>query len=242
MIRTATPRAAASRKAPATTSFVSAPRLKSYCARSSVRCAPPRNSATSCAISSGFWPPSVRVRIRMEELISRLADATIGDTFNFYRDGHAAETRRNRLLTYLRERETAPLLLVGEAAGYRGARVSGIPFTSERQLTGSGPAEARAAIVHRVLAELGLVEDVLLWNVVPTHPGTEQSNRRPTRVEVEAGLPYLHELAHGRLAIPVGRLAHSVLRDPYVRHPSHGGAGAFRDGLRRFLGKQKGRD
>ena len=178
----------------------------------------------------------------MEELISRLADATIGDTFNFYRHGRGAAKRRQRLAAYLESRRDAPLLFVGEAAGYRGARVSGIPFTSERQLSGSGPAEATATIVHRVLAELGIEEDVLLWNVVPTHPGTEQSNRRPTRVEVEAGLPYLHELAHGRLAIPVGRLAHSVLGDPYVRHPSHGGAGAFRDGLRRFLGKQKGRD
>src|ERR671931_362466 len=158
MIRTATPRTAASRSAPATTSFVSGPRLKSYCARSSDRCALPRNSATARAISSGCWPPSVRVRIRMEELISRLADATIGDTFNFYRDGDGAEIRRSRLLAYLRTKENAPLLLVGEAAGYRGARVSGIPFTSERQLTGRGPAEASATIVHRVLA--AFYEDV----------------------------------------------------------------------------------
>ncbi|HEY6151325.1 MAG TPA: uracil-DNA glycosylase [Gaiellaceae bacterium] len=171
----------------------------------------------------------------MEELISRLADATIGDTFNFYRDGHAAETRRNRLLTYLRERETAPLLLVGEAAGYRGARVSGIPFTSERQLTGSGPAEASATIVHRVLAELGLEESVLLWNVVPTHPGTATSNRRPRAEEVAAGLPFARELARERRVIAVGRLAEAVLEGaPYVRHPSHGGAAEFRAGLLRF--------
>jgi uracil-DNA glycosylase len=171
----------------------------------------------------------------MEELISRLADATIGDTFNFYREGDGAEIRRSRLLTYLRERENAPVLLVGEAPGYRGARVSGIPFTSERQLTGTGPAEASATIVHRVLGELGLEETVLLWNVVPTHPGTATSNRRPRTAEVAAGLPFLHDLARGRRVVAVGRIAESVLRGaPYVRHPSHGGAAEFRAGLLRF--------
>jgi len=88
--------------------------------------------------------------------------------------------RRARLAAYLESRADAPLLLVGEAPGYRGARISGIPFTSERQLTGSGPAEATATIVHRVLAELGLAGQVLLWNVVPTHPGSATSNRPPT--------------------------------------------------------------
>lgn len=172
----------------------------------------------------------------MEELVSRLAGAVIGQTFNFYRDGDGAETRRNRLLSYLRSREEASLLLVGEAAGYRGARVSGIPFTSERQLSGSGPAEASATIVQHVLAELGLEERVLLWNVVPTHPGTESSNRRPTRLEVEQGLVFLRELASGRRPVGIGRLAHSVLGDPYVRHPSHGGAAQFRSMLAAALG------
>jgi uracil-DNA glycosylase len=170
----------------------------------------------------------------MEELISRLADTTIGDTFNFYRDGEGAEIRRTRLLTYLREHETAPLLLVGEAAGYRGARVSGIPFTSERQLTGTGPAEASATIVHRVLAELGLEESVLLWNVVPTHPGTETSNRPPKRHEVAAGASFARELARGRRVLAIGRCAEAALGAPYVRHPSHGGAAEFRAGLLRF--------
>ena len=129
----------------------------------------------------------------------------------------------------------AGFVLVGEAAGYRGARVSGVPFTSERQLTGRGPAEATATIVHRVLRELGIEDDVLLWNVVPTHPGTATSNRRPTRAEVGAARPFLDELTRGRRVVAVGRLAAGVLDAPYVRHPSHGGALAFAEGLRRTL-------
>jgi len=174
----------------------------------------------------------------MDEFIEQLRRARIGATFNFYRDGAAGEVRRARLLAYLRSREEASLLLVGEAPGYRGARVSGVPFTSERQLTGSGPAEATATIVHRVLAELGIEEDVLLWNVVPTHPfrpGRPDTNRRPTAEEVEASRPFLNALSHGRRLVAVGRLAESTSGASAVRHPSRGGAGAFRDGLATLL-------
>ena len=160
--------------------------------------------------------------------VDSLARARIGETFNQYA---AAPHLRQRLRRYLEARRRAAVLLVGEAAGYRGARVSGIPFTSERQLTGSGPAEASATVVHRVLGELGLEEDVLLWNVVPTHPGTARSNRRPTRAEVEGGLSFLEALARGRRVVAVGRVAEEATGAPYVRHPSRGGAARFRAGL-----------
>lgn len=160
--------------------------------------------------------------------VNRLAATQIGKTFNQYA---CSDLCRRRLEEYLEARRGAGLMLVGEAAGYRGARVSGIPFTSERQLAGSGPAEATATIVHTVLAELGLEEDVLLWNVVPTHPGTASTNRRPTRMEIDGGVPFLRELARGRRTIAVGRVAHAVLGGPYVRHPSHGGARGFRAGV-----------
>ena len=164
----------------------------------------------------------------MKSLVIELARASIGDTFNQYA---AAPHLRERLTAYLTARRRARVLLVGEAAGYRGARVSGIPFTSERQLTGAGPAEATATIVHRVLAELGLEDEVLLWNVVPTHPGTASSNRRPTREEAAEGLRFVEQLAGGRRVIAVGRLAEEVTGAPYVRHPSRGGARRFRAGL-----------
>jgi uracil-DNA glycosylase len=164
-------------------------------------------------------------------LVERLAAARIGATYNQYADERLAQ----RLTRYLGQRTDAPLMLVGEAAGYRGARVSGIPFTSERQLTSTGPAEATATIVHRVLAELELEDDVLLWNVVPTHPGTASSNRAPTRDEVTAGLPFASELARGRRVLAVGRVAEAALGAPYIRHPSHGGAAAFHETLRACL-------
>ena len=164
-----------------------------------------------------------------------MAAAHIGQTTNFYREGQGAAERRTRLAAYLDERATAPLLLVGEAPGYRGARISGIPFTSERQLTGAGPAEATATIVQRVLRELGLTEHVLLWNVVPTHPGTATSNRAPTRAEIAAGRVFADELAQGRRLLAVGRIAHAALGGAYVRHPSHGGAAEFARTLRDLI-------
>jgi uracil-DNA glycosylase family 4 len=166
------------------------------------------------------------------DLVDELACARIGGTYNQYT---RSELRRERLRSYLAARSGARIVLVGEAAGYRGARVSGIAFTSERQLSGRAPAEASATIVHRVLAELGVDEDVLLWNVVPTHPGTPTSNRRPTRTEVLAARTFLDEVTRGRRVVAVGRLAAEVLDAPYVRHPSHGGAAEFASGLRRTL-------
>jgi uracil-DNA glycosylase len=170
--------------------------------------------------------------VQAAAFVRRLAAAQIGETFNFYREGEAAALRRRRLRDYLEEHVHASLLLVGEAPGYRGARISGIPFTSERQLTGRGPAEPTATIVREALAELEL--DALCWNVVPTHPGTQTSNRRPTRAEVEASRPFLEELASGRGILALGRLAEAATGAPYLRHPSHGGAAEFRAGLLQF--------
>jgi uracil-DNA glycosylase len=175
------------------------------------------------------------------ELVERLAGTEIGETFNQYA---GSPLLRERLRGYLSARIDARVVLVGEAAGYRGARVSGIPFTSERQLSGAGPAEASATIVHRLLAALGVEDEVLLWNVVPTHPGSECSNRRPTRAEVQAAEPLLAELTRGRDVIAVGRLAAAALDAPYVRHPSHGGAAAFEQGLRQAfatIGRRRAR-
>ena len=164
--------------------------------------------------------------------VERLAAARIGDTFNQYAE---SALRRERLARYLRDAAPAQrVLLVGEAPGYRGARVSGIPFTSERQLTGTGPAEATATIVRRTLAELGVENDVVpLEPRARPHPGTavvEPAARRAS--EIEQSEPFLRRAR--RAAAASSRSAGSRTPGsaaPYVRHPSHGGAAAFRSGI-----------
>jgi hypothetical protein len=145
----------------------------------------------------------------------------------------AASRRREALRAYLTGHWSAPLVLVGEAPGRHGARWTGVPFTSPHLLTGSGPKEASAAGVQRTLAELGRSSDVLLWNASVLFP---PDNRDPRRIEVEACAPVLERICRGRTVVAVGRHAERATGAPYLRHPSHGGAGRFAEGLRLLLG------
>jgi uracil-DNA glycosylase family 4 len=133
---------------------------------------------------------------------------------------------------YLASRWSAPVVLVGEAPGRNGARWTGVPFTSPRQLTGSGPAEATATVVHRVLIDLGCDNDVLCWNASVLYP---PGNRDPRRVELDACAPVLERVCRGRFVVAVGRHAEVATGAHYVRHPSHGGAARFAQGLTEAL-------
>jgi uracil-DNA glycosylase len=86
------------------------------------------------------------------------------------------------------------------------------------------------------------VDDVLLWNVVPTHPGTATSNRRPSAAEIRAGLPFALALRARKTVVAVGRVAAEALCAPYVRHPSHGGAVAFASGMAATLRRRRSSD
>ncbi len=145
----------------------------------------------------------------------------------------AATARIEALRSYLVSHWSATTVLVGEAPGRHGARWTGVPFTSVRQLTGSGPDEATARTVQRVLSELGWSHRVLLWNAsVLLPPG----NRDPRRPELDACAPVLDLICRGRTVLAVGRHAQRMTGAPYIRHPSHGGASRFAAGLRAALG------
>jgi hypothetical protein len=152
-------------------------------------------------------------------------------------------------------------MMVGEAPGYRGHTISGVPFTSMRQLTarpglitgaaqGDGfelpdhPAagwEQSSAIVWRALAAWdGPLP--LMWAVYPHHPhepGRPATNRSPRAGEVAAGAPIALTLAEAFgitdfLAVgrkAQGALARAGIEATAVRHPAQGGARAFTEQL-----------
>jgi uracil-DNA glycosylase len=188
--------------------------------------------------------------------------------FNFYRDEDphldcpgAARLRRENLRRNLERFASPPVwLAIGEAPGWRGARFSGAPFTSESMLAGrlgftgrptsrSDPpySEATATLFWRAFAECDARSaGVLAWNCLPFHPhrpGNPLSNRRPTPGEIEAHLPLLVELVRlvrPRRVLAIGRCAQSALAlagvpSVEIRHPSHGGAKIFHSQVKQAL-------
>jgi hypothetical protein len=198
----------------------------------------------------------------LDALVDDLARARIGATFNQYAESggddagpRAPLIRRENLRRHLHAHAGAPVVAVAEAAGWRGARYSGLVLLCERQLAPDGPylrssrhprgwSEPSATIVQSALAAGGWTGSVLLWNLVPTHPAgaVAHSNRSPSRAELDAGaglLARLLEAVRPRHVVAIGRLAAAALGDgvPRVRHPANGGATACREGLGALLGE-----
>lgn len=174
----------------------------------------------------------------------------------------AASDRRARLAMHL-DCEPAQVL-IGEACGFRGARFSGVPFTSERQLLEgviprieplqgritSAPlsfAEPSATLVWKNLYALRIESNTVMWNALQMHPfheGDSLTNRTPTTEELRLGEPALRRLLRAfprARVIAVGNAASRALErlgvapDVQVRHPANGGATKFATSLRSFI-------
>lgn len=185
-------------------------------------------------------------------------------SFNPWLDANADDAADNgpaRRRAHLRAHAARPglrLVLIGEAAGYQGCRISGIPFTSEALLIdGSIPgiaatprlstrprpwSEPSARVVWRTLYEQQLADCTFLWNAFPLHPhepDRPHSNRTPSRTELAAGEPVLAAL---RTALPdallaaVGNKSSEALTrlgcaHVALRHPAYGGVSEFVAGV-----------
>src|SRR6266571_5394566 len=129
---------------------------------------------------------------------------------------NAPRVRRRQLRAYLCERlGKARLALIGEALGYRGGHLSGIPMTSERILLGKkkdgvieptqvfssitphrtskpkkcpeGFSEPTATIVWSTLLRLGLSpEQFVLWNAFPWHSFDPRAGMLSNRTPTKA--------------------------------------------------------
>lgn len=204
--------------------------------------------------------------LELEGFIDELARVeTPPDLYNHYAYGLEENAiRRQNLLLYLKRMDQLRprLLLVGEAPGYRGSRLTGVPFTSEHllmhnvkgltlfgqengyrlpQVEGPLRKEATATIIWQTL--LGIGEYALGWNAIPFHPhksGNEQSNRTPTKRELLLGEPHLLamlELFPVERIVAVGNkaadsLAKMGVAHQKVRHPAQGGKALFVQGMR----------
>jgi uracil-DNA glycosylase len=176
-----------------------------------------------------------------DALLEALAGrAETADVANPYAGAAAGAWRRRNLARYLEAvtagGEDAPgVALIGEAPGYRGCAVTGVPFTSRQVLSGSAGrwglfapagyaagealgrpwAEATATLVWRHLpGALGaLARPPLLWNAYPFHPrprGRPAGNRGLTAAEMAEGATYLElalRLCPGVRPVAVGRAA-----------------------------------
>ncbi|MBG6238460.1 hypothetical protein IWX78_001432 [Mycetocola sp. CAN_C7] len=164
----------------------------------------------------------------------------------------SADERCDRLLSHVSRVDSGDLVIVGEAPGWKGARQSGVPFTSAKTVGLEGTSEGSATIVHGMLSSLGIADRTLLWNSFPLHPhmaGSSRTNRTPTGEELYLGLATLRLAVAGRRIICVGNPARTSvgrllgLKVPGVgdasatstavaiRHPANGGAPEFRSGL-----------
>lgn len=195
----------------------------------------------------------------LDNLLRQLHERRSSDTVcNQYHDVGTLNNLRI-YLSYL-TRFTSDILLVGEAPGYRGCRITGIPFTSGDVIMTSKHdmfkdfgsniicypvmAEHTAKMLWTFLEVNNAVP--ILWNAFPFHPHQSRiptSNRKPNVSEVREGNIYLrliYDLFKPKTLCSLGRVGESVLKEMfpnrdimYIRHPSYGGKKDFIEGMKK---------
>lgn len=202
--------------------------------------------------------------LTIDDLINKLRAKEFANVTNQY---HAKYPHNNitvnNLKHYFEEmaQRNPHVALIGEAPGYNGCRLTGIPFTSEyiiqnvfntlesdnRYLINNyakPQKEPTATIVWQELNRLGLRP--LLWNAFPFHPhkpNNFNTNRAPNTDELMFGLEVLKEiltLFNIEQVVAIGNVAHDLMTKngincTLVRHPSYGGKADFIAGLQRYI-------
>ena len=178
---------------------------------------------------------------------------------NPYLNPDIANNLRLYLIT-MNKRENKRILLVGEAPGYKGCKITGLPFTSGKVFEKFGhpllkeigsqlklskiESESTSTIVWKYLSEKN--NTPLFWNSFPFHPeGNEDKNRKPNLEEIEMGIKYLKrlhsifnpEIIAGieRVGVKCAKKAFPEVNISYIRHPANGGKPEFMDGMDKII-------
>ncbi len=154
------------------------------------------------------------------------------------------------------------ILLIGEAPGYKGCKITGVPFTSgkvfenirhpvllevkKKLVLKKVEAEGTATIVWNYLAAKN--NTPLFWNSFPYHPhpeDNEDKNRAPNNDEMKSGIRFLYALNRmfkpeliagiGYSGTGSARQAFPERQIQYIRHPSFGGKSDFIEGMNKII-------
>lgn len=197
------------------------------------------------------------------ELLAKQRLYELGFSENLYK-GKSFESsiRKWNLELYLdkMKQENPKTLLLGEAPGYKGCKLTGIPFSSEKIIYHNDffsdkeykfvnrkeglEGEQSATIVWEELSKYKIKP--LIWNIFPFHPFKENnlnSNRTPNKMELRLGKEILIELLKiFKISnfLAVGRKPELMLKEIniqalYIRHPANGGKKDFCLGLSEYL-------
>lgn len=205
-----------------------------------------------------------KLKTFIEELATTESIPNVHNHYSYEKQENSI--RRDNLLIYLKQMyEIKPrIILVGEAPGYKGSCITGVPYTSEHLLMNNVKGlelfgkekgyrlplekdkllkEPTATIVWKTLLKYDLM--MLGWNAFPFHPykkGNEESNRAPLKKELLIGekpLLKMIEMFNIEKIIAMGNKAEESLNKlgiscEKVRHPAQGGKNEFDDGIRKI--------
>lgn len=161
-----------------------------------------------------------RIRLFIDKLSKEVSTPELTNVYS--PEIPQSEICRENLYNYLQriQNNNSKIMLIGEAPGYHGCRLSGIAFTCEENFTediipgimgkdlgykifsdGKPEKELSASIVWPKLKEWYMLHGCvpLLWNICPFHPHKKndvKSNRTPQKEEIERGIKYFLELVN----------------------------------------------